>query len=74
MDGFYSSMEDAQYESFWSTKDKAISEMMLYVKDRNLKQQRNRKTKELIDVYSDGDYYCYVVELEVDVSYYQELI
>jgi hypothetical protein len=69
MVGFYSSMEGATYLSFWSTKDKAVQEMMRHVKYRNLEQERNRKTKKLIDVYSDGDYYCYMIKLEVDVSY-----
>jgi hypothetical protein len=66
MFGFYSGMDNAEYESFWSTKEKAVNQMMVYVKNRNLKQQLNRKTKELIDVYSDGDYYCYVTEIPLD--------
>jgi uncharacterized protein with NRDE domain len=69
MVGFYSGMDNAEYDSFWSTVEKANARLMIYIKEKNLEQQRSRKTKELIGVYSDSDYYCYVTEIPLDEVY-----
>lgn len=64
--GFHSSNEGGEYESFWSTKEKADKALMEEVFCRGLEQQRSRKTKELSDIWSDGDYYIYVQQITVD--------
>lgn len=66
--GFYSSLENGEYDTFWSTRELAEKYLQEQVKSKNLIPQRNKQTGELNGAYTDGDYYVYILEIDLDVE------
>lgn len=67
--GFYSGMENSEISSIWSTKEKALIELMQEVNYKSLDQVKHKKTGELLECWTDGDYCVTIVEMNLDTPY-----
>jgi hypothetical protein len=56
--GYYSTTDGSQeIEAIYSTQELALAHIKNIAKDRRLTQQKHKKTKKLLNFWSDGDYW-----------------
>lgn len=67
--GFYSNFEPSEFNSLWSTKELAMNIVKKEIDFHNLEQSTHRKTKKLVDVWTNGDYYVTISEVNLDSEY-----